>query len=232
MSRDVVEELFAGPTIAPDPKRLEHIERLVTDSLTPIRALPSDMVLMAVFVALFTVFAVVGTVPFGFFGFRLLDPRQRLAIYGIISICAFFLAAAVVGEMIPGSKRKRDPWRVILRSLLYLIAITLVIFQNFDRTRFVARGIPCLRLGSICAAVAGLCMYAVLRKGLVTSPAQAGAVTGAFAGLAGIAVLALHCPIHSAAHILTWHLSVMLLGAVGGAIFGLVSAKYQNSSRA
>ncbi|MGI8987984.1 MAG: NrsF family protein [Bryobacteraceae bacterium] len=220
MTRDPLDELFAAPTVAPDPKRLERIERLVTVSLKPVRPLPSDTALMAIFFALFAVFAIAATLPFGFSGFDLLDPWQRFSMYGVISICAFFFAATVAGQMIPGSRRKHDPWRVILRSLLYLAAITLVVFQNFDRARFVARGIPCLRLGSICAAIAAACLYAVIRNGFVTSMFQAGAVTGAFAGLAGIAVLALHCPIHSAAHVLAWHLSVMLLAALGGAIFG------------
>ncbi len=226
MSRDPLDQLFLAPTDAPDPKRLELIERLITGSLRPVRPLPSDPVLVAIFVTVFTVFAIVATIPFGFLGFRVWEPLQRFMIYGVISICAFFLATTIVGQMIPGSKRKHDPWRVILRSLLYLIAITLVVFQNFDRTRFVERGVPCLRLGSVCAAVAAVCVYAIIRKGFVTSMVQAGAVTGAFAGLAGIAVLALHCPIQSAAHVLTWHLSVMLLGVACGAILAFCNQNF------
>ncbi|MDQ6707294.1 MAG: hypothetical protein M3Z85_15120, partial [Acidobacteriota bacterium] len=188
MNLDQLDQLFLAPSDAPDPNRLERIERLVTGSLRPVRPLPSDIALIAIFVMFFAVFAIVATIPFGFFGFRVWEPLQRLMIYGVISVSAFFLAATIVGQMIPGSKRKHDPWRVILRSLLYLIAITLVVFQNFDRTQFVERGIPCLRLGSICAAVAALGVYAIIRNGFVTSSVQAGAVTGAFAGLAGIAV--------------------------------------------
>jgi hypothetical protein len=44
---------------------------------------------------------------------------------------------------------------------------------------------------------------------------------GAFAGLTGVGVLALCCPILNTPHILVWHLGVVLVAMFAGGIAGL-----------
>ena len=131
-----------------------------------------------------------------------------------------WFSVTTVQEMIPGSKRKSSPRWAIAAATLSLALLVSVLFRNFDLDRFVALGIPCLRLGCICAVVAGALFWFVLRKGSFTSPVAASTTAGFFAGLAGVAVLALHCPIQNSAHIIVWHLGAMVLGGLGGAIIG------------
>jgi hypothetical protein len=73
-------------------------------------------------------------------------------------------------------------------------------------------------LGLVCGALSAAPFWLLLRKGFLASPVAAGATIGSFAGFAGVAVLALHCPIENSAHILVWHLGAMMLAAMAGIV--------------
>lgn len=213
-------EALTLPEAHLDPERVNQIQRLITASLHPVRSLPSDRTLVWSFLALFTAFSLVAAVPVGYKGFHVLNVYQRFAYYTLILLCASWFSITTVQEMIPGSKRKASPRWTILAAISLLALLVSVIFRNFDLDRFVPLGIPCLTLGCISAIVSGALFWFILRKGFFTSPVVAGATVGFFAGLAGVAVLALHCPIQNSAHIIVWHLGAMVLGGIGGAILG------------
>ena len=65
-----------------------------------------------------------------------------------------------------------------------------------------------------------------MRRGYLTEPIRGAVAGGAFAGLVGLAVLSLHCPVSNAPHVLAWHLPVVLVGVAGGAISGWVAARF------
>lgn len=203
-----------------DRERIDQFQKLITGSLRPVRTLPSDRTLVWKLLAFFTAFSLLAAIPVGYKGFHVLNEYQRFAYYGLILLCAACFSITTVQEMIPGSKRRASPGWTIAAATLSLAVLVSVLFHNFDLDRFVALGIPCLRLGCICALAGGALSWLILRKGFFTSPVAAGVTVGFFAGLAGVAVLALHCPIQNSAHIIVWHLGPMALGGVGGAILG------------
>jgi hypothetical protein len=213
-------EALVPPEATPDPEHISSIQRLVTTSLKPVRPLPSNRTLAWTLLAIFAAFSLVAAVPVGYNGFHVLNPSQKFAYYGVILISAAWFSIAAVQEMIPGSARKTKSIWPILATIFALALLVSALFQDFDTDRFVALGIPCLRLGSICALLSGALFWIVIRKGLFTSPVAASATVGFFAGLAGVAVLALHCPIQNSAHIIVWHLGAMVIGGLGGAILG------------
>ncbi len=204
----------------PDPERLNWIRQTLLTDMRPVRALPSDNILTAVVFACILLFSIFATIPFGFLAVPSFTAYQKLLLYPAIAGCAAFCSAAVVGQMIPGSSRNWQPSIPILCSAITLAAIASIVFGDFGLTSFVPRGIPCLRLGVTIAALAFALVCAFLRKGLVTSWLRAGAIGGGLAGLAGVSVLALHCPIQNAPHVLVWHLGVIVASGLGGLLFG------------
>jgi hypothetical protein len=217
--RAMIETLMA-PEVELDRERVDQFQRIVTTSLRPVRPLPSNRTLIAIFLTLFTAFSLVAAIPAGYIGFHSLSVQQRLAYYLVISLCAIWFAVTTTQQMIPGSRRTAHSRWVIVAALLSVALVSVALFHNFDLDRFVRLGIPCLRLGSICALLSGALFWFILRKGFFTSPVEASTIAGFFAGLAGVAVLALHCPIQNSAHIIVWHLGAMVLGGLGGAVLG------------
>ena len=213
-------EALTPPDTEPDTERISKIQNLITASLKPIGPLPSDWKLVWHLLALFTVFSLLAAIPVGYKGFRVLSAYQRFVYYGVILLCAMLFSVVTVQEMIPGSKRKASPGWTILATILALAVLVSALFKNFDLNRFVPLGIPCLRLGSISALVSGALSWFFLKRGFFPSPVTASAVVGFFAGLTGVAVLALHCPIQNSTHILVWHLGAMLVGGLGGVAVG------------
>lgn len=206
----------------PASERVQRIQELLGTRRDSVRPLPSDGVLTWQCFAIFAAFAMLAALPFGYDGFRVLNGYQKLAYFSVISIDAIWLALVVVREMIPGSKRKASAWLVMAAALASLALLVALLFHNFDLDRFVARGVFCLRLGSLCAIASGGLFWLIFRRGFFTSPVEAGATIGLFAGLTGVAVLALHCPIENSAHIIVWHLGAMLLGGSAGALAGTI----------
>ncbi len=204
----------------PTPERVHRIQKLLGTQRESVRPLPSDGTLTWACFAIFAVFSILGALPFGYNGFHVLNGYQKVAYFLVISITGIWLALTVVREMIPGSKRKASAWWAIAAALASLAFLATLLFHNFDLDQFVARGVPCLRLGSLCALVCAGLFWFIFRKGFFTSPVEAGASVGVFAGLAGVAVLALQCPFQNSAHIIVWHLGAMLLGGSVGALAG------------
>jgi hypothetical protein len=206
------------PQPAPEATHINRMQDLIIASLKPVRPLPSDRALTSLLLTIFVIFSLVGAIPVGYNGFHVLGAYQRLAYYGLILLCAAWFSIATVQQIIPGSKHRTNAIATILVPTLLLALLVSVLFHNFNFNRFVSLGMPCFRLGVVCAAISAALLYLLLRKGFFGSPIFAGATVGLFAGLVGIAVLALHCPIENSAHILVWHLGAMVLAGTGGAV--------------
>lgn len=223
MPSEALEEMVSSLRAeSPSREGLDRIRKTLLRGIAPVRPLPSDRTLIAFVFVCVVLLSIAAAIPFGFSALQELTIYQKLLLYPTVAACAGLCAAAVVGQMIPGSSRNWPPSIPILGSLVSLTAITLTIFGDFDFTRFVSRGIPCLRLGMTMAVIAFCLIYGFLRTGLVTSWLRAGAICGGLAGLAGISVLALHCPIQNAPHVLVWHLGVIIAASLGGLLFGWI----------
>src|SRR5260370_37987322 len=72
-------ETLSLPETQLDRKRVDQIQRLITTSLKPVRPLPSERILIVVFLTLFTAVSLLATIPVGYIGFRVLSVRQRIA---------------------------------------------------------------------------------------------------------------------------------------------------------
>ncbi len=213
-------QALTPPQEEPNPKHIREIQSLITASLAPVRPLPSNRKLVCRLLVVFAAFSLLATLPVGYKGFHVLNTYQKVTYYGLLLVFAVWFSITIVQEMIPGSKRQATSRWPIMAAMIGLALLIYLLFQDFDTNRFGALGIPCLRLGCICALLSGALFWLICRKGFLTSPVTACASVGFFAGLAGVSVLALHCPIENSAHIIVWHLGAMLLAGLGGTVIG------------
>jgi len=76
--------------------------------------------------------------------------------------------------------------------------------------------VACLKAGLAWSLPAGVLSWLVLRRGFAVDRTAAGIAAGAFAGLAGLTVLELHCPNFRLPHVAVWHVAVPPLVALAG----------------
>jgi hypothetical protein len=209
----------------PDPARVAQIQRALSESSRSVKPLPSDRVLVLLLLAGFLILVVAGAILFGFLGLETFSPLQKVLYYGALLFAGWSLASATVEQIIPAA-RYRFPFSVqILAPLLVFALITMVVFPDFQTNHFVSQGIPCLRLGLIVALPSAVIVSLVMTRGFVTDRLTAAIAAGAFSGLIGTGVLALHCPIANSAHILTWHMGVIAIAVLAGATIGWVVSR-------
>jgi len=206
----------------PDAAVIARIGAQLAASSETVRPLPSNAVLWAISLGIFAAVAALVASVVGFKAMAALGGGEMAAYYGVVIVFAGLFARAVIERMIPGEKR------VLRASVLWVAALSVlgvlmaILFSDYGTERFVASGIPCLRLGLISALISGLLGWRLLRRGYLVSPRQTIVLYGFFAGLVGVAALALHCPIRNSLHFLVWHLGAMVLAGAAGLLLGRV----------
>ncbi len=224
MQFDVPSRIAAA---TPDPGCVARIRENLTKSVAPIRPLPSNLSMTLWCVAIFCGLAVLLTIPVGFKGFAKLSLAGAIGQYSVVLLLALVMAGGVVAQMIPGSRQVLSPVAAIILAILLLSLTAALLFPDFGTDRFAARGYPCLRLGVLCAIPAAGAVWAVMRRGFVTDSVSAAMAGGGLAGLLGIGVLTLHCPIFSAAHIIGWHVAVIAVTTVTGGFMGALVSRWR-----
>lgn len=204
----------------PDAATLARISAQLARSLKPIQPLPSNTFLCAISLCIFAAVSLTIASVVKFKAIPVLSGGEMAVYYGAVAIFAVLFARAVVERMIPGERR------LLRSSLLWIVALGVLgllmarLFSEHSTVGFVASGIPCLRLGVISALVSGLLGWRLFKRGYLVSPLETIILYGFFAGLVGVAVLALHCPIRNSMHFLVWHLGAMMLAGLVGLILG------------
>jgi hypothetical protein len=209
----------------PDPRRLALIRQTLTKSVKPVRPLPSNGTMMLLCVGVFILLAILLAMPGGFPGFVRGSGPVLSVEYGVSLLLALALAGAVVERMIPGSRHTIPPAACVVLTIVLLSVTATLLFHDPKASDFVRQGIPCLRLGLLCAIPAACLTVAMVRRGFVTDTLSAGTSAGALSGLLGTAVLELHCPVFSATHIIAWHAGVIAVTSLAGALSGWVLAR-------
>lgn len=210
-------EMFATPEEAPSRQRLNAITAAVANDLQPVTPLPSDLRLVLIALGFFLVFTLLTGAISGLRGARQLSAGQQLPYYLVILLWALLCSIMLVQQWVPGVRKRLNEMSATVLALVVAAAVIALLFPVFDTDHFVALGLPCLVFGSGCALMFAGVISFFLRRGYCTSPLQALVTTALFSGLAGIAVLALHCPIQNALHILVWHfgaITVAILVAI------------------
>ncbi len=213
-------ESLPSPSEPPDEQRLVQLKERLGRTAAPVRPLPSDKGMFLIGLLAFLAFSILLAMPVGYQGFLRLSTLQRICEYAAILLVAALFSLAMTQEIVPGAKRRIRPFTLVIVLLILLPLTTVSLFPDFSLANFVTRGVPCLRFGLVCGAISAAFGFWLINQGYASSPLRAATIFGAFAGLVGVAALALHCPILNAAHILVWHCGAILIAALFGAVIG------------
>jgi hypothetical protein len=199
-----------------DPALLDRVSRSVGSNLKPVRPLPAPWILASGLVLICAAAALAGAIVLGRHGIQRMSALEIGLIFCVLGILVWIAAAMSVAEMIPGSGRPVSPWLLSISSCAALAAVFGMLFHDYGVERFVPRGVACLTAGVAFALPASVATWWFLRRGFAVDSAAAGLVKGTLAGLAGVTMLELHCPIFEAPHVLVWHIAVLpICGAAG-----------------
>jgi hypothetical protein len=204
----------------PAAATIQKIAAQFAASAKPLRPLPSNLPLWAIGFSIFAVLALVVAKLVGLKAVAVLSGSQMVIYYGVLLLFAALFSRALIERIIPGSKRVVPSTVLAIAALVILGLLAAVLFADRDTQNFVSHGMPCLGLGIVSALVAGFLGWRLLQRGYLVSPRETICLYGFFAGLVGVAVLALHCPILNSLHVLVWHLGTMLLSGLAGFLLG------------
>jgi hypothetical protein len=208
-----------------DPIVLQRIGDSIKSSLRPVRSLPPVWLMAMGLVLVCVAVSLAGAARAGFFGIAKMNMPERLVIFPALGLLACLAAVSFVHQMVPASRVRVSPGALLALSSVALLAVFAPLFCDYRTDHFFSAGITCLFTGLLHAILAGLLGWLILRRGYALNPAAAGLVAGTLSGLAGVALLELHCPNFQSAHILVWHTAVVPVSAALGAWLGWTFAR-------
>jgi len=206
---------------APDPvppALQERIAAAILPGLRPVRPIPSAGAMVLGLELLVGAVGIAAAFLFGMYGIAKMSGAQSAAILAAIAFFGAVAANQTVASMIPGTRQIVRPGALIFQICLVLIGIFALSFTGYATDDFVRQGVPCLRAGLLVAVPAGAGAWLILHRGYAVDPVSAGLAAGTLAGMAGVLMLELHCPILRAVHVMVWHVAVVPLSALAGAL--------------
>ncbi|MCX6597343.1 MAG: NrsF family protein [Acidobacteria bacterium] len=208
---------------SPSGGQVEKLAQMLTSDLEPVKPLPGDVTQFGILAAIALAALAAGGAVLGLRGWDALQGLQRAGVFVVLALMGVALAASLTRQMAPGSPSAMTPavWAVGLGAALAVVVLWL--FDQRAEAEFVRVGLVCLQTGLAVAACTGLLLAWALRRGAMLSHGFSGSTAGALAGLTGLAVLELQCPNLNAAHILAWHLPVVVFSSLAGLVTGLAA---------
>jgi len=203
---------------AVSPALLKRISASIQPSMRPVRPMPPAWLFTTSLVSIAVAVAVAGAARAGLYGVERLTAFERVLIFPALILLLWAAATEFAASMIPGSRRRGRPAVLAAFTSLALMGVFLAVFRDYHATHFVSTGIVCLVAGLAHAIPVALFSWLLLRRGFAVDLVAAGAIAGTLAGLAGIAMLELHCPNFQVLHVLIWHTAVIPVSAAAGAL--------------
>jgi hypothetical protein len=205
-----------------EPELLRRISGAILPGLRPVRPMPSARATVAGLLLLPAAVGMAGASILGMYGLHKLSGFQSAGIFAVVGLFAWLAAGQSAAEMVPGSRRLVNPAVLVCAGCLALIAVFAVLFGGYAMAYaidgLVQQGVPCLRAGLLHALPAAGGTWLILRRGMAVNATAAGLAAGTLAGLAGVTMLSLHCPNVRAIHVMAWHVAVVPVSAVAGAL--------------
>jgi hypothetical protein len=197
-------------------------EAAILKDLRPVAPLAPSWLYILILLLLFAAAAVDSASVLGMAGLRALSPPQRALIFAALFGAASLAAVACSRQMRPASGKNLAPLAWILAPSL-LAPVFALVLSGYDLLHFVHEGIPCLVAGLGVAVPTGFAISLLLRRGFVLDWSAAGLAAGVLGGLAGVAMLEMHCPNLKAIHVMVWHMAVVLVSGALGFLVGRIS---------
>ena len=214
---DILKRAAEG-TQAVDPALLDRVSQSMRSSLRPVRPLPPPWALAGWLILICIFVALAGAMLLKFYGVQKMNALQIGLIFPILGMLIWVAAVLCVSEVIPGSRRLVAPWLLTVAGCLGLAVVFALLFSEYGTERFVSQGMRCLTAGLLHALPVSAATGLVLRRGFAVNSVAASLSRGTLGGLAGVAMLELHCPNFEAPHIIVWHIAVLAISGLAGAL--------------
>jgi hypothetical protein len=199
------------------PSLIRQIHARVAADLSPVKPLLPSGFFEAAFFLAFAIVAGLSLFWLRPLGLWAMGTGSALTVISVLGLVTSVLTGSLTRQMIPGSLHRVAPAWIPPVALMILGSFLWGLFPRHGITEFWKTGWVCVRVGSLFAIPVGVVLFVTVRKGAVTTPRTAGGTAGLIAGLTGVTVLEVHCPLLEASHIVTWHLGVALISAAAGA---------------
>lgn len=202
-----------------DRASFQAIESAIRSDLKPVRRLSGISLFALLFILAALAIVAAGACFLASHGWNALTPAARLSVFTVLALSAVLLAFALAQQMVPGS---RVYWTTgFLFSIVsaLILAICAAIFHIEANPHFLRSGLICLGVGTSFAIPAAILFATIAGRGVVLSRERAWPLGGMLAGLVGMTVLEIHCPILDLRHIAAWHFGIPLAGALTGYLF-------------
>jgi hypothetical protein len=205
-----------------DSGQIDRLEDMISNDLRPVRPLRPSWVFLSAFALVFVVLSCLGVLYLGPYGWFVLMPMQRIAVFVTLGASAALLAFALVRQMVPGHKALVPPGLLPIGLFGLLCLVVASVFQVQTDSHFLQSGERCLKAGIPYAIPAAFVFWFILRRGAILSPRVVGAITGMLAGLVSTTLLEVHCPNLNVWHVLVWHVGIALLGLIAGLLIATI----------
>ena len=212
-----------------DPALLDRVSDSMRASLRPVRPLPATWVLASV--PGFDVrqrWRLAGAMLLKPYGVQKMNALEIGLIFPVLGVLIWIAAVLCVSEVIPGSRRPVAPWLLSVSGCLALAVVFALLFSDYRTERFVSQGMTCLTAGLLHALPVSVATWWVFSRGFAVNSVAAGLAKGTLAGLAGVTMLELHCPNFEAPHVMVWHIAVLAVSGVVGALLAWTIRAYRS----
>lgn len=218
MTPDPIDDLLAkaaNPRPEDEAVRagVRRAQEAILGDLRPVRPLGSPWRSALLFFAVFAAVGILAGLVLGPHGLHVLTVVERAFIFGALLVAAGAAAVACTRAMRPAAGRSLATPAFVLAAAGFPFLFALL-FRGYSTLHFVHEGIPCLVAGLCVSIPTGLLLLPLLRLGFVLDRRQAALACGTLAGLAGLAMLEIHCPNLKAMHVMVWHGAVVVISAV------------------
>jgi hypothetical protein len=204
------------PDAAPDAALVERIGAALAADARPVQPVAAAGDTVSGLLVVFLAMASLGATILGFYGVLRLPAWDIALVLSPLAGLALLAAAASANAMRPGSRRRFHPWVLMAAGIALMGTIFAFLLQDHTLGQFVPQGLTCLKAGLSWALPTAIFAWILLRRGYPVDRRAAGVAQGTFAGLAGLAVLELHCPNFRMWHVVVWHLAVVPVSALAG----------------
>jgi hypothetical protein len=211
-----------------DPALLDRVADSMRSSLSPVRPIQAPWILASAVALICVIVALAGAMLLKPHGIQKMNALQIGLIFPVLGILIWIASVLCVSEVIPGSRRPVAPWLLLLSGCLAPAVVFALLFTDYGRERFVSQGMTCLTAGLLHAFPVSVASVWVLSRGFALNSVAGGLAKGTLAGLAGVTMLELHCPNFEAPHVMVWHIAVLAVSGVVGALLGWTVRAYRN----
>lgn len=201
----------------PPPGLLDQLERNLAADFEPVTPLRSAMLYGSVWAAIFGALVIYGSIRLHPLALPRMGPATSILVLAVLVTSALLLIVSLTRQMTPGSRYRLPPGALPGAILLAAALMFFLLFPFEVKPNFWHQGWKCFSVGIVYGAAAGALIWITLRRGAFTDPPLAGATAGLLAGLTGLTVLSIHCPLLEISHVVGWHVGAAAVSTLAGA---------------